>query len=134
MTEQERRDIGLRLENWSTWARESRGDTETTPIGRMYEITRLADSIAAGVVESSANSSRAIDEADALLLERNMRHLETKQRLILYWCYINRAQPEVVCRKVSIQHRPISIFIEQFRQAQAAIESLVTTERRKKNG
>lgn len=134
MTERRSHDIGMRLENWSMWARESRGDTEITPIGRMYEISRLADNIAAGIVESGTSGLRAIDEADAILLESNMRHLDTKQRLILYWCYINQAQPEVVCRKVSIPHRPISIFIEQFRQAQAAIESLVNTDKRRKNG
>ena len=59
-----------------------------------------------------------------------MPKLDNRTRMLLYWCYIKQAQPEVVCRKMSIAHRPATVFVEQFRQAQAAVESLV----KKQNG
>jgi hypothetical protein len=117
----ERRDIGSRLENWARWntTSDSRGPASQT--GAVCERMRKA-------VQGSAVTSierRAIDETDALLLERGMRELETKHRILLWWCYIRQAMPEVVCRKMSIAHRPATVFIDQFHQAQAAIESVV---------
>jgi hypothetical protein len=54
-----------------------------------------------------------------------MRHLETAHRMLLWWCSIRQAPPEVVCRKMSIPHKPATEFISLFHQAQGAIESVV---------
>ena len=121
MTEQDRRDIGLRLENWSRWATAGTRTIGVSPTGAYCDRLRreaLGD-------EPNQGDSRQVDETDALLIERTMPQLDTRTRMLLYWCYIKQAQPEVVCRKMSIAHRPATVFVEQFRQAQAAVESLL---------
>lgn len=122
MTDHERRDIGLRLENWSRWA-------TFTPGGRVHasQTGAICDRLRREALGDAAGHGerRTVDEADALLIERAMRHVDNRTRMLLYWCYIKQAQPEVVCRKMSIAHRPATVFVEQFRQAQAAVESLL---------
>jgi len=126
LTDHERRDIGLRLENWSRWATTGTRTIGVSPTGAYCDRLRreaLGD-------EPKQGDRRQVDEADALLIERAMPKLDNRTRMLLYWCYIKQAQPEVVCRKMSIAHRPATVFVEQFRQAQAAVESLV----KKQNG
>lgn len=115
----ERRDIGSRLENW---ARVYRDTTRVgiSPTGAYCDqLRREAEG------ERPVPERRKLDEADAHLIERGMRELETKHRMLLYWCYIRQAQPEVVCRKMAIAHRPATVFVNLFRQAQGAIQSIV---------
>ena len=117
----DQRDIGLRLENWSRWATAGSRTIGVSPTGAYCDRLRreaLGD-------EPKQGDRRTVDEGDALLIERAMAKLETRTRMLLYWCYIKQAQPEVVCRKMSIAHRPATVFVEQFRQAQAAIETLL---------
>lgn len=125
----ERRDIGSRLENW---ARVFRDTTRVgiSPTGAYCDqLRREAEG------EKPAPERRRLDEADAALLERGMRELETKHRMMLYWCYIRQVQPEVVCRKLAIAHRPATVFVNLFRQAQRAIEQIVEQSMEKsKNG
>lgn len=121
MTDHERRDIGLRLENWSRWATAGTRTIGVSPTGAYCDRLRreaLGD-------EPKQGDRRQVDEADALLIERAMPKLDTRTRMLLYWCYIKQAQPEVVCRKMSIAHRPATVFVEQFRQAQAAVEEVL---------
>jgi hypothetical protein len=115
----ERRDIGSRLENW---ARVYRDTTRVgiSPTGAFCDqLRREAEG------EKPATERRRLDEADAALIERGMRELETKHRMLLYWCYIRQADPNVVCRRMSIAHRPATVFVNLFRQAQRAIELIV---------
>ena len=115
----ERRDIGSRLENW---ARVFRDTTRAgiSPTGAYCDqLRREAEG------EKPAPERRRLDEADAALIERGMRDLETKHRMLLYWCYIRQAEPNVVCRKMAIAHRPATVFVNLFRQAQRAIETIV---------
>jgi hypothetical protein len=51
-----------------------------------------------------------------------MPRISIAQRLLLNWCYIEQARPEVVARKCSF---PVREFVPRFREAQAAIESMV---------
>lgn len=123
MTDQERRDIGGRLENW----------------GRVYRPTRTIGVSPTGAycdqLERDANGEkpsgerRKVDEHDAAALERNMRLLSYRDRVMLKLCYIDQAQPHEVCRKLSIAHRPATVFVDRFRAAQATIEALVNTDR-----
>ena len=115
----ERRDIGSRLENW---ARVYRDHTRVgiSPTGAYCDqLRREAEG------EKPAPERRRLDEADAALIERGMRELETKHRMLLYWCYIRQADPNVVCRKMAIAHRPATVFVNLFRQAQGAIQNVV---------
>ncbi|WP_371763371.1 hypothetical protein [Massilia sp.] len=115
----DRRDIGSRLENW---ARVYRDHTRVgiSPTGAYCDqLRRDAEG------EKPAPERRKLDEADAQLIERGMRELETKHRMLLYWCYIRQAQPEVVCRKMAIAHRPATVFVKAFRDAQDAIAHIV---------
>jgi hypothetical protein len=66
-----------------------------------------------------------VNEADALQLERAMREIPGDKRKLLKICYVDRERPEVVCRVLRIPHRPIEIFKQRLRDAQAAIEKLV---------
>jgi hypothetical protein len=113
------RDIGWRLENW---ARVFRDVTRVgiSPTGAYCDqLRREAEG------EKPTQERRKVDEDDAALLERGMRDLETKHRMLLYWCYIRQADPNIVCRKMAIAHRPATVFVNLFRQAQRAIESIV---------
>jgi DNA-directed RNA polymerase specialized sigma24 family protein len=116
----ERRDIGSRLENWARVFQDRPRQGISPTAAFCDQLRREAEGDAAVSPER-----RKIDEADAHAIERGMRELETKHRLILWWCYIRGAQMEVVCRKVGISHRPATIFINLFRDAQRAIERIV---------
>lgn len=119
----DRRDIGSRLENWARVYRDTYR-AGISPTGAYCDRLRRE-----ALGEQSQPERRKVDEADAALLERGMRDLETKHRMLLYWCYIRQAMPEVVCRKVAIAHRPATVFIGVFRDAQRAIESVVEKNR-----
>ena len=117
MTEQ-RRDIGSRLENWA----------------RVYRSTRTIGVSATGAfcdrLEREANGEkptgdrRKVDEEDAHAIELAMRALSRRDRLMLRYCYIDQERPEAVCRKLSIAHRPATVFVALFRQAQAILDNL----------
>ncbi len=93
--------------------------------GAICESMRKA---ALGNVWSGHDQRDPVDEADAVRIERGMRALPVAQRLLLHWCYIEQARPEVVCRKLSIPVRPASEFVSRFREAQEAIEDAVDNE------
>lgn len=118
MTE-ERRDIGSRLENWARWAKEANYPAAAaSQTGAICDRLRRAELGSAG----GSDERRKIDEDDALLLEICMPRLKTFDRLLLWWCYIDQARPEVVCRKLSIPRHPATEFVRLFRSAQEAIE------------
>lgn len=116
------REIGARLENWARWATESERQIGSSATAKMIDRAKLE----AGIVEPRTNERRAVDDADALLIERAMRHLTTQHRMLLWWCYIRQARPEVVCRKMSIQHKPATVFIDLFRQAQTEVKAILS--------
>jgi len=115
----ERRDIGSRLENWARVYRDTYR-AGISPTGAYCDQLRRE-----ALGETPQVERRRVDDADAALLERGMRELETKHRMLLYWCYIKQADPNVVCRRLSIAHRPATVFVGVFRAAQRAIESIV---------
>lgn len=112
----ERKDIGWRLENWARWAtaRGPRGADCMT--GAICESLRRS---ALGNVWSGHQVGTGIDARDASRIQLAMLRLPSAQRLLLNWCYIEQARPEVVARKCSF---PVREFVERFRTAQAAIE------------
>jgi DNA-directed RNA polymerase specialized sigma24 family protein len=125
LTEFERCDIGARLENWARWATAGTRTIGVSPTGAFCDRLRreaLGD-------DPSHGERRTIDEHDALRIERAMPKLETKHRLLLYWCYIKQARPEMVCSRMGIPSRPATVFVALFRQAQEAIEE-ITLERK----
>ncbi len=118
MTEAERRDIGSRLENWARWNNAGSRTIGVSPTGAYCDRLRreaLGD-------EPKQGERRTIDETDALLIERAMPKLETRTRMLLYWCYIKQARPEIVCSRIGIPSRPATEFVTAFRDAQAAVE------------
>ncbi|GEM_PF-1572329 len=121
--EPDTRDIGLRLENWARWATTVNGGRviHASQTGAICERLRRE----AEGDTSRTGERRHVDEADAMRIERAMRDLDTRNRMLLYWCYIRQAQPDVVCRKMSIAHKPATVFVEQFRAAQRAVECLL---------
>lgn len=120
MTE-ERRDIGSRLENWARWATATGAPSASSQTGAICDRPRKAELGSAG----GSDERRKVDEADALLLELDMRKLKTFDRLLLWRCYIDQARPEVVCRKLSIPWHPATEFVRLFRAAQSAIDDAV---------
>lgn len=117
----ERKDIGLRLENWARWCKSSRRRESDCMTGLICH--RMQESKLGNVW--SGHQERFIDNDDAMLIERGMREMPEKQRLLLVWCYIRNAAPEIVCRNLDIPISPISIFVEKFRAAQNSIENIV---------
>ena len=125
VTENEHRDIGARLENWARWDTapgQSIASSQTGAICERLRRAELGDQAIPG-------DSRKVDEADAVLLDRCMRHLTTPHRLLPWYSYIKNADPEVVFRRKSIPVRPITEFVAIFRAAQAAIEKLTENDR-----
>jgi DNA-directed RNA polymerase specialized sigma24 family protein len=120
----DRRDIGSRLENWARAYRDTYR-AGISPTGAYCDQLRRA---AEG--EKPAPERRKVDEDDAARIERAMRELPTEHRLLLYWCYIKQAQPEIICRKLSIARKPATVFITRIRDAQRAIESAAGTHER----
>jgi hypothetical protein len=112
----ERRDIGWRLENWARWAtaRGPRGADSMT--GAICESMRRS---ALGDVWSGHQVGEGIDAKDATKIQLAMPRIPFAQRLLLNWCYIEQARPEIVARKCSF---PVREFVERFRAAQAAVE------------
>lgn len=113
-------DIGWRLENW---ARVYRDTTRKgiSPTGAFCDqLRREAEGEAPQQLDR-----RRIDEDDAHRIEIGMRALPRRQAEMLRLCYMDQADPNKVCRKMSIAHRPSSVFVNLFRTAQGAIESIV---------
>jgi hypothetical protein len=112
----ERRDIGSRLENWARWAtaRGRRGADCMT--GAICDSMRRS---ALGDVWSGHEVSAGIDAKDAARIQAAMPRVPIAQRVLLNWCYIEQARPEIVARKCSF---PVREFVERFRAAQAAVE------------
>ena len=106
----------MRLENWARWAtaRGSRGADCMT--GAICEGLRKA---ALGNVWSGHDVRDQIDSADAVRIQLAMPKIPFAQRLLLDWCYVVQARPEVVSRKCSF---PVREFVVRFREAQEAIE------------
>lgn len=101
----QQRHIADRLENWARWATgTTRGRAADSMTGALCESLRRAS---LGFVWSGhpANNMTDAEEADALLLEQNMRKMPLHLLLFLWWFYIRRAQPGVICRKISIRMR-----------------------------
>jgi len=121
--EPEHKEIGARLENWARWNIAGTRTIGISPTAVFCDNLRRAKEGDGHV----SGERRIVDEADALRIELAMRGLDTRTRLILWWCYIQQAQPEVVCRKMGIAHKPATEFVSQFRQAQAAVEKLLDT-------
>lgn len=115
MTEQ-RRDIGSRLENWARVYRPTRTIGVSATGKFCDQLQREAEG------EKSSGERRKADEADAHAIELAMRHITRRDRLLLRYCYIDQSRPEEVCRKLSIAHRPATVFVTVFRQAQAAVD------------
>lgn len=115
----ERRDIGGRLENWGRVYRTSR-PVGVSPTGKFCDqLQREAEG------EKPSGERRKVDEADAHAIELAMRHITRRDRLMLRYCYIDQSRPEEVCRKLSIAHRPATVFVNAFRAAQHAVESQI---------
>jgi len=116
LTDHERRDIGSRLENWARVYR----DTYRAGISPTAAFCDQLRREALGEVGSPER--RRVDDIDAERIEHAMRTLETKHRLMMYWCYIKQAHPGEVCRSLHIAHRPATVFTTAFRAAQLAVE------------
>jgi hypothetical protein len=80
---------------------------------------------ALGNVWSGHDVQDQLDDRDAWAIQTAMADITLQQRMILHWCYIEQARPEVVCRMVKLPVRPISIFVAAFHDAQYAIEEAV---------
>ena len=122
MTDHERRDIGARLENWARVYRPQR-QIGVSPTGKFCDqLQREAEG------EKPSGERRKVDQVDAEAIERAMRLLSHRDRLLLKLCYIDQDRPEAVCRKLSLAHRPMTIFVNAFRQAQGAVELLINND------
>ena len=116
------KDIGVRLENWARWATATSHGGADSMTGAVCERLRKA---ALGNVWSGHDVREELDDRDAWAIQRAMAEVTLQQRMILHWCYIEQARPEVVCRMTKLPVRPISIFVAAFHDAQHAIEDAV---------
>lgn len=115
----ERRDIGSRLENWARVYHDN-PRPGLSPTGAFCDqLRREAEG------DRASPERRKLDEDDAALLERGMRQIGTRHRLLLWWCYIKQAHPGEVCRSMGIAYKPATVFVKAFRDAQDAIAAEV---------
>lgn len=119
MTDHERRDIGARLENWARVYRPGRTIGVSATAAFCDQLKREA------LGEGATGERRKVDEADAHAIEQAMRHVKHRDRLMLKLCYIEQREPHIVCRKLGIAHKPATVFVSAFRQAQAAVEGVL---------
>jgi hypothetical protein len=94
-----------RLENWARYMRGGR-TYETTITGIICESMRrwhMGD-------ESGALTQSDIDEMDGELVHRALLRLNGYQRELLTLLYRWRMPPEIICRKMGIKPRPVSVF------------------------
>lgn len=117
----ERRDIGSLLENWGRWNTENERRPASSPTAAFCDRLQREKE---GDTSKGPDERPRIDEADALVIERAMRYLDTRQRLLLWWCYIRQAPPDLVCNRMGIPNKPATEFVPAFRDAQAAAEAL----------
>lgn len=116
MTDNDRRDIGSRLENWARVYRPQR-QIGVSPTGKFCDqLQREAEG------ERPGGERRKVDQVDAEAIEHAMRLLSWRDRNMLVLCYIEQKRPEAVCRVLGLSHRPATVFINAFRQAQGAVE------------
>jgi hypothetical protein len=116
------KEIGKRLENWSRWCRSGRaGGGADCMTGAICEGLRKA---ALGNVWSGNEVRIPIDDVDAVRIELAMRQVTVQHRMLLDWCYIEQAQVDLICRKMSIPSRPPDVFTDLLAQAQEAIRLL----------
>jgi hypothetical protein len=111
----ERRDIGSRLENWARVYHDNPRPGLSPTAAFCEQLRREAEG------DRSSPERRKLDEDDAELIERGMRKIETRHRMLLWWCYIKQAHPGEVCRNMRIAHKPATVFVKAFRDAQDAI-------------
>lgn len=119
----EKKDIGWRLENWARWC------TAAGPRGADCMTGAICESMrryAMGEEYSGQAVVDGVDSKDATRVQLAMPKIEFKQRLLLNWCYIEQARPEVVARKCSF---PVREFVSRFRAAQGAIEEILDLEK-----
>ncbi|MGI4717223.1 MAG: hypothetical protein ACRYGO_07360 [Janthinobacterium lividum] len=91
----ERREMASRLENWARWT--------TAPMGSRVAASQtgaICDRLrrAAEGDQDNSQERRKLDEADALLIERNLWKLRGTQRSLLRMHYVNGWKWAVICR------------------------------------
>lgn len=116
----QRKDIGLRLENWGRWSREfARGGVSPTAVycDRMRK---------AALGDLGGGSDRhPLDEADAQLVEVAVLRLLDGHRKLLKLCYVDQSPPEYVARRCCFRVRE---FVERFRHAQREVDRVLREE------
>lgn len=114
----ELRDIGSRLENWARVYHDNPRPGLSPTAAFCDQLRREAEG------DNSPPERRKVDEDDAELIERGMRKIDTRHRMLLWWCYVKQETPEKVTRRLGIQTKPAVLFIDAFRHAQAAAQAL----------
>jgi len=117
LTERRTHDIGARLENWARVYRPGRTIGISPTAAYCDQLRREKEG------EGASGERRKVDEVDADVIEQAMRYLKHRDRQLLKLCYIDMREPHVICRVLSIPHRPPTAFVTAFRAAQAAIEA-----------
>lgn len=115
----ERRDIGSRLENWARVYHDSPRPGISATAKFCDQLRREEEG------DTSPPERRRIDDEDAARIEAGMCNLAARHRLLLWWCYIKQAHPGEVCREMRIAHKPATVFVQAFRDAQNAIAAEV---------
>jgi hypothetical protein len=111
--------IRVRLENWARWANARSRRKNETMTGVICDNLRRA---ALGNVWAGGEARDPFDEGDAQLVEAAWRSLREPHKSMLWHCYIDNARPEVVCRKMRLPVRPLTVFASWLEKAVAEIE------------
>lgn len=116
--------ITERLESWARWRFAEHGG-HAAGISRTGQICEAMRRNSGTIQRRATGLASAMDEADAMLIDRKIGALPDKMLLLLWWHYVKRAAPGIICRKVGIPHRPASAFTTLLAAAHAEISSIL---------
>lgn len=129
MTDTERRDISARLENWARWTTSPTASrVAASQTGAICERLRRE---AEGNIDAS-DERRKIDEADAVLIERNLWKLRGTQRTLLRMHYVTGWRWQPICRLLQLPVKK-ERFDLVLKMAQTSVEQFISYDASAKN-
>ena len=99
--------IHARLENWRRWVIVRPHGWQTHPMWRNSRTSRQWD--------ISPHVGVSTDTLDAMLIEKAVSSLPTKQREALRWCYVHCNNPAAMARELAVSKQGLADLVSSAR-------------------
>ena len=100
-------EIDKRLCNWERWVRVRPHGWQTHPMWRNSRTSRQWD--------ISPHVGVSTDTLDAMLIEKAVSSLPTKQREALRWCYVHCNNPAAMARELAVSKQGLADLVSSAR-------------------